>query len=881
MKNQSNNKIYTIALIITLTTVAILVPTSLVTAHEPAWTIPTYSYIIASPNPVGVGQDSFVLFWVNWVPPGSGGLGGDRWRNLTVEVTKPDGTTEMLGPFTSDPVGGGYAAYTPDQIGTYTFMFNFPGQVPSLIGPTGLESVNPSLVQYVNDTFLPSSASTTLTVQEDPISRIPDTPLPTEYWTRPIEGQNVLWASIASNYLAEQPYQIQPEGSAPTSPHIMWTKLLQDGGIVGGDYPGVAYYFGDSYEIRFNYPMIINGRLYYDLPLGHAKTGGGYMCVDLYTGETIWYQNWTSSLPSFGQIYDYETLNQHGVIPNGILWRTSGSTWQAYDSLTGSWMYNLTNVPSGTQVTGSTGELLRYRIDYNNNMLYLWNNTLDQQGLHRALGYSANALQWRPNGKTVDMSEAFSWNVTIPDIPNVGGNPSIQAIIPDELLFGSFGDGGDWGGLDSRSTVEVNPGYTLFALSLDPASRGSLLWSKDLPSPSGLSVYIGPVDTENRVFTTLDKETMQWSGYSLDNGDKLWGPVGNPRALQWYSSRSGGSNQMQQAAYGNLYVGGFGGLLYCYDIMTGQLKWTYGNGGPGNSTTSGLENVWGNYITFLGMIADGKIYTFTEEHSVNTPIYKGARLRCIDAITGEEIWTVMGFASSTSFYSRFGPVADGYLAFFNGYDGQVYCIGKGPSQTTVTASPKITAWGDNVLIEGKVLDIAAGTKQTEQAGRFPNGVPAIADEYMTEYMEYVYMQKQCPEYYTGVDVKLETFDPNGNFYEIGTVTCDANGMFKLMWEPPVPGEYTIYATFEGSESYYTSYAETAIGVTDAPSPGASMEPELPTTITPTTPATTLQSTETTSTAEAPIITTEIATIAAFAIACIIGIVSVWTIRKQK
>jgi hypothetical protein len=63
-------------------------------------------------------------------------------------------------------------------------------------------------------------------------------------------------------------------------------------------------------------------------------------------------------------------------------------------------------------------------------------------------------------------------------------------------------------------------------------------------------------------------------------------------------------------------------------------------------------------------------------------------------------------------------------------------------------------------------------------------------------------------------VKLETLDPNNNFYEIGTVTSDASGMFKLMWQPPVPGEYTIIATFEGSASYYRSYAETAMGVTE-------------------------------------------------------------------
>jgi hypothetical protein len=37
-----------------------------------------------------------------------------------------------------------------------------------------------------------------------------------------------------------------------------------------------------------------------------------------------------------------------------------------------------------------------------------------------------------------------------------------------------------------------------------------------------------------------------------------------------------------------------------------------------------------------------------------------------------------------------------------------------------------------------------------------------------------------------------------------------------MWEPDIPGKYTLIATFMGSESYYASYAETAFGVTEAP-----------------------------------------------------------------
>jgi hypothetical protein len=46
-----------------------------------------------------------------------------------------------------------------------------------------------------------------------------------------------------------------------------------------------------------------------------------------------------------------------------------------------------------------------------------------------------------------------------------------------------------------------------------------------------------------------------------------------------------------------------------------------------------------------------------------------------------------------------------------------------------------------------------------------------------------------------------------------------------MFTPEVPGKYTIIATFAGSESYWSSYAETAIGVDEAPP--ATAPPEYP------------------------------------------------------
>ena len=63
---------------------------------------------------------------------------------------------------------------------------------------------------------------------------------------------------------------------------------------------------------------------------------------------------------------------------------------------------------------------------------------------------------------------------------------------------------------------------------------------------------------------------------------------------------------------------------------------------------------------------------------------------------------------------------------------------------------------------------------------FRREYPAVADAYQDDWMEYVYMQQPCPAFVEGVQVKLETLDPNNNFYEIGTVTSDASGMYKLL-----------------------------------------------------------------------------------------------------
>ncbi len=159
---ERESSLISVFLLLTLAITLVALPAA--TAHTPAWQIPTYAYITVSPNPIGTGQSAAIIYWLDIPPPTAGGSGGDRWRNISIDVAKPDGSKQTLGPFISDPVGSGGALFVPEQTGTYTFTVKFPGQTLSLFGPTGIVGT-PS--DYVNDTYLPRSATATLTVKQD------------------------------------------------------------------------------------------------------------------------------------------------------------------------------------------------------------------------------------------------------------------------------------------------------------------------------------------------------------------------------------------------------------------------------------------------------------------------------------------------------------------------------------------------------------------------------------------------------------------------------------------------------------------------------------------------------------------------------------------
>src|SRR4030042_4124309 len=149
-------------LILSFTASSLLLPTA--TAHSPPWQIPTFAYVQAVINPVGVGQNTYIYMWIDKTFGTDTALTNDwRFHNYKLTITAPDGTVEVK---TYDVVwdttsSQGYS-FAPDQVGTYQFLFEFPGQKYTQY------SHNPNSA-FVNDTYLASSAEGTLTVQEDPI----------------------------------------------------------------------------------------------------------------------------------------------------------------------------------------------------------------------------------------------------------------------------------------------------------------------------------------------------------------------------------------------------------------------------------------------------------------------------------------------------------------------------------------------------------------------------------------------------------------------------------------------------------------------------------------------------------------------------------------
>jgi len=746
--------------------------------------IKTAAFLSVVPNPVGVDQSVLVSLMIQPIPP----TATDVFTGMSVEITKPDGTKETRGPFESSPIGSTTFSYTPAQIGTYMFQFNYAGDS----------------FTFGNRTYLPSSSPITeLVVQEDPIPDFQETPLPTDYWTRPINAQNRNWYSISGNWLFRTGVVegrsfgdvtgYNPYSEAPMAPHVMWTRELTLGGLTGGEYGSYSYYGGHAYEPKFAPGIIMNGRLYYKIYQSgfsgaQGTIGTGFVCVDLRTGEEL-FRN-TEGIISHGQLYNFISPNQMG--PIAYLWDLNAGAFTMYDAFTGDWFMTFEGAPPfpPAPVTyGEDGTIYAYYLSPGNFMMWNSSKAFDEAGFNEA--QPSGLIQFRPKHGIYNWSTGIEWSVSVPlrqatDIGYPSGGGFAMFLFPAV----TEGVAVAYGGGVTNSPLHV--GYDL--------ATGQELWAFDRRDEAGGEGRTFPVFTASGegTYAQFEPTSMTWLGYDVHTGQRKWisDPMDYPFG-QYIANSNGGI-----IVDGLMYVADMQGTMHAIDAETGKQVWKF------NSGNSGSETPYGSWPMGSGpIIADGVVFTGIGEHSPTNPLMRGGHLFALDAKTGEEIWRMNGWISVTG-------IADGYLVGYNLYDNRIYAIGKGPSATSVTA-PKLTiTLGDSVVIEGTVTDQSMGSVDTA----------AISDEDIGEWMAYLHQQQALPSDAKGVTVTLDTLDPNGNFVHIGEVTSEMSGVFAHVYTPDVPGLHKIIATFAGSESYGSSYAETFMNVDPAPQATAPPDP---------------------------------------------------------
>ena len=194
--------------------------------------------------------------------------------------------------------------------------------------------------------------------------------------------------------------------------------------------------------------------------------------------EKLYFSN--DTIPSFGQLYNYESPNQHGGLPYlyrtvatgaGTVWGTgNGTVWEMLDGYTFSHVAMIANVSSGgTAVYGIDGSILRYNLanlgttTAPNYYLQVWNSSAIPTELADTTG--TLYWQWRPQGGGFGGGPAlnysmihngnngFSLNKSIPladlwsprnTISNL--TASIQVVRQDDkIIFGSAGVNNDLG----------------------------------------------------------------------------------------------------------------------------------------------------------------------------------------------------------------------------------------------------------------------------------------------------------------------------------------------------------------------------------------------------------------------------------------------------
>ena len=130
-------------------------------AH-PCWTIPTFPHIYVTTNPIGVGQKAQIYLFLTPTYADTNIANDYRFHNYKLVITAPTGkVTEQNFATVQDTTSNQGTSFVPDEVGVYNLTFIFPGQKVN-------DYSHLATSQYINDTYMGSTASTTLTVQQEP-----------------------------------------------------------------------------------------------------------------------------------------------------------------------------------------------------------------------------------------------------------------------------------------------------------------------------------------------------------------------------------------------------------------------------------------------------------------------------------------------------------------------------------------------------------------------------------------------------------------------------------------------------------------------------------------------------------------------------------------
>ena len=781
------------------------------TGVTPDATFATVSHLSFRPNPIGLGQPLLVNIWLQ--PPIQV---THYFKNAySVTFTKPDGTVETVGPMSSFQ-GDATAWFEKviDQLGTWKVKFDFAGaffpagNYTTRAGQfSGTQGQDRNAEFPLSIYYKPSSDGPyEFIAQNQLVASWPPSPLPTDYWTRPISPENREWWSIAGSYPATgivgggpnwptgtntymSNYGYTPYVQGPNTAHVVWRRQGAVSGLIGGSLGQSSLSGGGG-----NPSVVYAGRAYQTLTkIVDGKPTSVWQCYNLRTGEVFWERTDVTQVPTMISYVSSTVQLVPGTeaSPTGMsvsLMYVGGGRLIKYDPWIGSVNLNISIAP----LTSAT--------------MYSPDRFLSVQNI----GTSAN-----PNYRLID------WNITgyvpigtsiikVGVINNVSypfssiGTADYESMIAVSTQgirsIPASGIPASW-----EATAAVN-GAVYYSQRIMAASlkTGQLLWNITTDESLGTQGFFsGSTSVADHGKYAVRLNDGKFHCWDLNTGRELW------------------QSEISSWPWGNFGIYGinsFGGtIIYAqydgvvaYNWTNGKIVWRYAYEAVYPYETPYQDNY--PFYDSNVRIADGKVYAANTEHTTSQPITRGWSLHCINVTTGEGIWNITGAMSP-------GAVADGYLTASSSYFGYMYVFGKGLSATTVTAPDVVIPKGAGVVIKGTVLDMSPAQPST----------PCVSKDSMATQMEYLHMQRPIDGtshniQMAGVPVTLTAIDSKNNYVNIGSVTTSAYyGTFEMAWTPPEEGTYKIIASFAGDESYGSSAASTAVSVGPAQS-----TPETPT-----------------------------------------------------